>query len=135
MNDIDYQNEIHCFRALLKWAFGDETGASAKSILRMIMNIDGEKDRLPFDADGFGRCLRLSFIIRESHGITPFLAALEKHSPWSGIARHWSELERLWTLADPLTCPDRVAFDALLEQARKEGFTAATPDTSKPGGK
>lgn len=117
----------------LRWAIGNDTGASSKAIAgHMTGNRPSSGYPPPWDPSDFGRCMRLVAAIPEWR---PRLPEMAKRSPeWAGIVKHWDRIEQCMRaeLADgggraPAT------YD-LIKQALAEGKAAALTSQEQNSG-
>ena len=77
-----------------KWLESDDTGMSSKFMGSVLNGSGGCEHAIPYDADDFGRCVRL---IDAVPAFYERIGRLKSHGDvWQQIAERWDELEKLY---------------------------------------
>lgn len=86
---------------LAKWLASDDTGLSSKFMAAVLGGIGGEYAH-PWDADDFGRCVRLLDAVPEFRERIAMMRAHGKK--WSNLLDSWEQCENAYRSKDYETC-------------------------------
>lgn len=80
----------------LRWALGDDTGASSKAIAAVMTGNMPDKRHVSYPHDGgdLGRCLRLLKAVPEWRARLPEMG--ERNGQWKALVEAWDELDALY---------------------------------------